>query len=276
GWRRSPVRGIAVQRRVLESHSAHSPGRGNAGWQLGWLVSLVVQRGRGGGRLFYVDGNVTGVTGNPGELRDAGRADVAAAAAVAAVVLGVAFADRLAGHGPAIGPVAGVPRYYLTLDRPWSGHVARAVVHGSATGAALATARIPLLGGESPSVTGAADGRTFIIVDNTFEAPGHGYGVRFYRLRVGPDGRAVRLDPLRIQVWPSAGDDGALPPEGSGLAPGEQSQSTQPQVRPRPPGPPRPGRPRPRGAPGHLPGAAGGHQGGFLGERGVHSPPQAQ
>jgi len=55
-------------------------GRGNAGWQPGWLVSLVVQRGRGGGRLFYVDGNVTGVTGNPGELRDAGRADVAAAA----------------------------------------------------------------------------------------------------------------------------------------------------------------------------------------------------
>jgi len=53
-------------------------------------------------------------------------APAAAAAAVAAVVLGVAFTGRLAGHGPAIGPVAGVPRYYLTLDRPWSGHVARA------------------------------------------------------------------------------------------------------------------------------------------------------
>src|SRR5215470_3083927 len=130
-----------------------------------------------------------------------------APAAAAAVVLGVAFAGRLAGPGPAIGPVAGVPRYYLTLDRPWSGHVARAVVHGSATGAALATARIPLLGGESPSVTGAADGRTFIIVDNTYEAPGHGYGVRFYRLRVGPDGRAVRLDTLRMKVWPSAVND---------------------------------------------------------------------
>src|SRR6266487_1672292 len=59
----------------------------------------------------------------------------------------------------------------------------------AAAGATLASARIPLLDGESPSVTGAADGRTFIIVDNTGQAPGHGYGVRFYRLRVGPDGR---------------------------------------------------------------------------------------
>src|SRR5215475_3146082 len=205
-------------------------------------------------------------------------APAAAAAAVAAVVLGVAFAGRLAGPGPAIGPVAGVPRYYLTLDRPWSGHVARAVVHGSATGAVLATARIPLQGGESPSVTGAADGRTFIIVDNTYEAPGHGYGVRFYRLRVGPDGRAVRLDPLRIKVWPSAVNDVALSPDGSRLAIAEQSccQHSQIQVRSLATGATKTWRTRASGAPWHLSWAAGGHQVGFLWESGLHSPPRPQ
>ena len=42
--------------------------------------SLTAQRSGGGGRLFNVDGNVTGVADNPGELHDAGRADAAAAA----------------------------------------------------------------------------------------------------------------------------------------------------------------------------------------------------
>jgi len=41
--------------------------------------SLTAQRSVGGGRLFNVDGNVTGVADNP-ELPDAGRADAAAAA----------------------------------------------------------------------------------------------------------------------------------------------------------------------------------------------------
>lgn len=53
------------------------PGRLDPGWQ---LISRTAQRSRCGGRLLNVDANVTGVTGNPGELRDAGRADAAAAA----------------------------------------------------------------------------------------------------------------------------------------------------------------------------------------------------
>jgi hypothetical protein len=209
-------------------------------------------------------------------------APAAAAAAVTVVVMSVAFAGRLPGHRPATGPVAGVPRYYLTLDGPWSGHFARAVVHGSATGAALASARIPLLDGESPSVTGAADGRTFIIVDNTGQAPGHGYGVRFYRLRVGPDGRTVRLSRLPIKAWPLAVDDVAVSPDGSRLAIAEQScgggrcRYSQIQVRSLATGATKTWRTRAAGAPWNLSWAAGGHQVGFLWESGLHSPPRPQ
>jgi hypothetical protein len=209
-------------------------------------------------------------------------APAAAAAAVAAVDRGVAFAGRPAGHRPATGPVAGVPRYYLTLDQPRSGHVARAVVHSLATGAALASARIPLQDGESPSVTGAADARTFIVVDNTRQAPGHGYGVRFYRLRVGPDGRTVRLDRLPIKVWPLAVDDVALSPDGSRLAIAEQScrgnrcQYSRIQVRSLVTGATKTWRTGASGAPWHLSWAAGGHLVGFLWESGLHSPPATQ
>jgi len=198
------------------------------------------------------------------------------------VIIGVAFAARLVGHGPASGSVAGVPRYYLTLDGPWSGHFARAVVRSSATGAALASVRIPLLDGESPSVTGAADGRTFLIVDNTRQAAGHGYGVRFYRLRVGPDGHALQLRRLSVNVWPLAVDDVALSPDGSRLAIAGQScrgnrcQYSQIQVRSLATGATKTWRTRAPGAPWILSWAAGGHQVGFLWESGLHSPPPTQ
>jgi hypothetical protein len=126
----------------------------------------------------------------------------------------------------------------------------------------------PLLGGESPSVTWAADGRTFIIVDNTYEAPGHGYGVRFYRLRVGPDGRAVRLDPLRIKVWPSAVDDVALSPDGSRLAIAEQSQYSRIQVRSLATGATKTWRTRAPGARGIFPGQRAAIRSGSCGNRG--------
>ncbi len=174
-------------------------------------------------------------------------APAAAAVAVTVVVMGVAFVGWLAGHRPATGPVAGVPRYYLTLDG-----------------------------------TGAADGRTFIIVDNTGQAPGHGYGVRFYRLRVGPDGRTVRLSRLPIKVWPLAVDDVAVSPDGSRLAIAEQScggsrcRYSQIQVRSLATGATKTWRTRAAGAPWNLSWAAGGHQVGFLWESGLHSPPRPQ
>jgi hypothetical protein len=207
-------------------------------------------------------------------------APAAAAAAVTAVVLGLTFAGGLAGHHPAAGPASGAPSYYLTLDEPWSGHSVRAVVHGSATGAALASTRIPMLDNASPSLTGTADGRTFIVVDNG-SALGNGHGDRFYRLRVGPGGRTVRLDRLAIKLRSLAVDGVALSPDGGRLAIAEQSchgngcQYSQIQVRSLATGVTRTWRTPASGAPWSLSWTAGG-QVAFRWESGLHSPPPAQ
>ena len=68
--------------------------------------------------------------------------------------------------------------------------MATAVLRSSATGAVLARARVSgcQRGEADPSVTGSADGRTYVVLDNTFQAAGHGYGVRFYRLRAATAG----------------------------------------------------------------------------------------
>ena len=209
-------------------------------------------------------------------------APAAAAAAVTAVVLGLTFAGALTSHRPASGPVSGVPPFYLTLDEPWSGHFARAVVHGSATGAALASARIPVPGTASPSLTAATDSRTFIVADNTATAMGNGRSDTFYRLRVGADGRSVRLDRLAINVRPLVVDGVALSPDGSMLAIAEQScpgngcQYSQIQVVTLATGATRTWRTRAPGAPWSLSWAAGGQQVAFLWESMLDSPPAAQ
>ncbi len=205
-------------------------------------------------------------------------APAAAAAAVTVVILGLTFAGRLAGHRPGTGPAAGVPGYYLTLDQPWSGHFATAVVHNSATGAPLASARIPLADGASPSLTAAADGRTFLVVDNSAAARGPG----FYRLRVADGGRAVRAGRLTVKVSPLAVDAVALSPDGSRLALAEQSchgsrcQYSQIQVLSLANGASKTWRTRASGAPWSLSWAAGGGRVGFLWESGLHAPPPAQ
>ena len=209
-------------------------------------------------------------------------APAAAAAAVTAVILGLTFAGGLTGPRPAPGPVSGVPSYYLTLDEPWSGHFAKAVVHSSATGAALASTRIPMPGTASPSLTAAADGRTFIVVDNNGPALGNGHGDRFYRLRVGSGGRHMRLDRLAINVRSLAVDGVAVSPDGSRLAIAEQScrgngcQYSQIQVISLATGATRTWRTRASGAPWSLSWAAGGQQVAFLWESGLDSPPAAQ
>ncbi|HEV8223496.1 MAG TPA: hypothetical protein VGQ05_24800 [Streptosporangiaceae bacterium] len=208
-------------------------------------------------------------------------APVAAAAAVAVVIAGVTLAVPTAGHNPVTGPgpIAGVPPYYLTLDQPSKGLVATAVLRSSATGAVLSRARVSLMGSEQPSVTGSADGRTYVVVDNTFESAGHGYGVRFYRLQAGPQGRSLRVDRLPISTFPLAVDDVALSPDGRELAIAEQScrrggcQYNQIQARSLATGATRTWRTRHDGAPWNL-SWAGGRQIGFLWEGNLkpHSP----
>lgn len=151
-------------------------------------------------------------------------APVAAAAAVAAVILGVTVAVHPAGQHPAAAPVAGIPPYYLTMDRPSSGQVVTAVLHSSATGEALASADIRLpLGEEDPAVTGTADGRTYVVEASTADPPGEGYDVWFYRLRAAPDGRTLRVDRLHITIAPLTVDAMSLSPDGRMLAIGARS-----------------------------------------------------
>jgi hypothetical protein len=188
-------------------------------------------------------------------------AAAAAAAAVAAVIAGVTLAVRPPGYNPppvGPGPIAGVPPYYLTLGQPSKGLVATAVLRSSATGAVLARARVPLQGGEQPSVTGSADGRTYIVLDNTMQGAGHGYGVRFYRLQAGPQGRSLRVDRLPISTYPLAVDGASISPDGRTLAIAEQScrgercQYNQVQVRTLATGATRTWRTRHEGAPWNL------------------------
>jgi hypothetical protein len=152
-------------------------------------------------------------------------APVAAVAAVLGVVAGVSLAGRPQGHrsAPLQSPIppesAGpMPRYYVTAWQTYagSGHGTQiptfAVVHDSATGAVLATVRVPTVsaqgGVEGPSIT-AGDDLTYVI----------GQGGRYYLMRVAPDGRSATLSrlPLSVPGYLSVSDV-ALSPDGRRLA----------------------------------------------------------
>jgi hypothetical protein len=168
-------------------------------------------------------------------------APVAAVAAVVGVVTGVSLIDRPQGHqsAPLQSPVppepAGpMPPFYVTAWQTFAGNNGGpiptfAVVHDSATGAVLATVRVPTLtdsqgGTQGPSVTAAADDRTFIITEQS-DTP---RVVRFYLLRVGADGRSATLSrlPLNVPGYLSV-TDVALSPDGTRLAMDVQDCSTR-------------------------------------------------
>ena len=209
-------------------------------------------------------------------------APAAAATAVAALVTSVIYAGQMTGHrrtaagvstaagpfGPNAATVAGLPRYYLTLDRSWSSpHFVRAVVHSSATGAVLATRRIHDSGNGSPLVTGATDDRTFLIADSA----------RFYLLRIVADGRAVRLSRAPIKAGPFAIESIALSPDGSRVAIAQiRYVHPQIQVSSLATGATTTWRTRANGIVPSISWSAGGHQVGFLWESGLHSPPPQQ
>jgi hypothetical protein len=167
-------------------------------------------------------------------------APAASVVAVLAVVAGVSVAGA---HGPgrepklAFGPPtpaapaslpAGMPRYYVTLYQSYTDHngiVTVAVVHSSATGRALTSVNVPTLavGGTvtGPSISGAADDRTFVIAESGL---GTDHNVaRFYLLRLAADGRSAQLTRLPISLPGTTETDGsvALSPDGTRLAIGE-------------------------------------------------------
>jgi hypothetical protein len=186
-------------------------------------------------------------------------APVTAMAAVMGVVAGVRLAAE-PGPGRALGqfapqpsPVPGAataepagtpPPYYVTVVQTAPPDVTTtAIVHGSATGAVLATVAVPTLGGTNgwfgPAVTAAADDRTFVITqtadDSTYtqsqaesgnipQADLH-HVTRFYLLSVAANGRSATLRLLPVSLPPTVApatilgyNDVALSPDGARLA----------------------------------------------------------
>jgi hypothetical protein len=152
-------------------------------------------------------------------------APVAAVAAVIGVVTGVSLAGRSQGHRPAgvqspipPEPVGPMPTYYVTAWQTYAGSnngaqiPTYAVVHDSATGAVLATVRVPTRstqdGVEGPSITAGND-LTYVITQ----------GGRYYLMRVAADGRSAKLAtlPLSVPAYLSVSDV-ALSPDGRRLA----------------------------------------------------------
>ncbi len=135
-------------------------------------------------------------------------APVAAVAAVLGVIAGVSVIGRPGGGAPPPpGSQGPMPRFYVTAWQTYAGSnngrqiPTFAVVHSSATGGALATVRVPTLtvsqgATQGPSITAAADDRTFVISEQS-DAPRIN---KFYLLRVAADGRSARLSTLPISV----------------------------------------------------------------------------
>jgi hypothetical protein len=170
---------------------------------------------------------------------------LAPAASVLAVTAVVAGVSLVAAHGPgreprlAFGPPtpaapaslpAGMPRYYVTLYQSYTAHngiITVAVVRSSATGRTLTRVDVPTLvsGGDvvSPSISGAADDRTFVITEPGGLSTTDHNVVWFYLLRLAADGRAAQLKRLPINLPDTTETDGsvALSPDGTRLAIGE-------------------------------------------------------
>jgi hypothetical protein len=159
---------------------------------------------------------------------------LAAAAVVMVIIAAVVVGTRLTGGEsaptgstvPTTARLAGsLPRYYVVAFQRYINHgrtiATYAAVHATATGAALASVRVPTLivqgGSNSPSITGAADDRTFVLVE-TGNTSVHDV-LWCFVLRVGANGRSVKLSKLPVSIPSSmAIDNAALSPDGTRLA----------------------------------------------------------
>jgi hypothetical protein len=157
-------------------------------------------------------------------------APAAAAAVVLCVAAGVSFVGPQngvrAGAPANIAGLAGaMPPYYVTAFQSYVGPQGRitttAAVHDSATGALLTSVPVPTLliggGSQGPSISAAADDRTFVITE--LGQNGRTNVTWFFLLRVGDHGRSASLTRLPITVPADLSiDDVALSPDGSKLA----------------------------------------------------------
>jgi hypothetical protein len=150
-------------------------------------------------------------------------APVAAVAAVLAVIAGVSVIGRPGGRvSPPPGVQGPMPPFYVTAYQTYAGGnkgpYTYAVVHNSATGAALATVPMPTLtaqgGSGGLSITAAGDDRTFVIT----QQPGARVA-GFYLLHVAAGGHSAKLSRLQVRIPASLSvSDVALSPDGRRLA----------------------------------------------------------
>ena len=159
-------------------------------------------------------------------------APVAAGAAVVGVIIAVSIVSSPAARPPArtvAEPPGPMPPFYVTAWQTYAGsHNGQviptfATVHDSATGATLATVRVPTLtspgGTPGPTITAAGDDRTFVIMEQS-DSPNAN---RFYLLHVAANGRSAALTRLSISVPADLSvQDVALSPDGTRLALGYQ------------------------------------------------------
>jgi hypothetical protein len=152
-------------------------------------------------------------------------APATAAVAVIGVIFGVSLSGQRAQRPAAthLGQTSGtarrgMPRFYVTVFDTYAGGrnspISKAVVHDSATGAALASVRVPIVkvqgGYDGPGITAAANDRTFVVFETGTTS--------FFLLRVSADGRSVTLSRMRIRVQAPESDAVALSPDGRQLA----------------------------------------------------------
>jgi hypothetical protein len=164
-------------------------------------------------------------------------APAAAAAVVLCVAAGVSFVGPQngvrAGDPAAIAGLAGpMPPYYVTAYQSYVGPqgpiTTTAAVHDSATGALLTSVPVPTLvsegGTQGPSISAAADDRTFVITE--LDRNGRHNITWFFLLRVAAHGRSASLTRLPITVPPALSVDSvALSPDARKLAISLQSCS---------------------------------------------------
>jgi hypothetical protein len=161
---------------------------------------------------------------------------LAAAAAVIVVIAAVAAGSGLTRGGSVPpGPTApmttrlatktGLPPYYVVTFQRYINDgrtiATYAAVHVTATGAELASVRVPTLitqgGANGPTISGAADDRTFVLMESGNTSV-HDV-VWCFLLRVAANGRSLKVTKLPVSVPSSmAIDNAALSPDGTRLA----------------------------------------------------------